>query len=209
MTFNGEENSEFTWNEYEAVRDTQLSSNDFGFKYHCGIDIFNNHLLRSNTFKIVSYNEENSFVPKSDGRRRTKNAELEEKHTYIDHYFNTIDDWMRDSRGNIVYNNFFNPFLNSDSILYDYETTNFKGNNKVEGKNDKNDYYATFDFILKINDVKNIIELKQNTTIKIEFDYDLTEYSKDVIQHKHALYTDMLTTDKTDKTFQFTVNSAQ
>lgn len=208
MTFNGEENSEFTWDEYEAVRDTQLSNNDFGFKYHCGIDIFNNHLLRSNTFKIVSYNEENSFVPRSDGRRRTKNDELELKHTYIDHYFNTIDDWMRDSRGNIVYNNFFNPFLNSDSILYDYEATNFKGDNDVKGKNDKKDYYATFDFILKINDVKNIIELKQNTTIKIEFDYELTESSKDEISLKHALYTDVLTGNKTDKTFHFKVNSA-
>lgn len=205
MTFNGEENSEFTWDEYEAVRDTQLSSNDFGFKYHCGIDIFNNHLLRSNTFKIVSYNEENSFVPRSDGRRRTKNDELELKHAYIDHYFNTIDDWMRDSRGNIVYNNFFNPFLNSDSILYDYEATNFKGDNDVKGKKDKKDYYATFDFILKINDVKNIIELKQNTTIKIEFDYELTESSKDEIpRKKHALYTDVLT----NKTFHFKVNSA-
>lgn len=209
MTFNGEENSEFTWDEYEAVRDTQLSSNDFGFKYHCGIDIFNNHLLRSNTFKIVSYNEENSFVPRSDGRRRTKNDELELKHAYIDHYFNTIDDWMRDSRGNIVYNNFFNPFLNSDSILYDYEATNFKGDNDVKGKKDKKDYYATFDFILKINDVKNIIELKQNTTIKIEFDYELTESSKDEIpRKKHALYTDVLTRNKTDKTFHFKVNSA-
>lgn len=71
-SFNEDENSGFTWNEYEAVRDTQLSSNDFGFKYHCGIDIFNNHLLRSDTFKIVSYNEKNSFAPKNDGRRRKR-----------------------------------------------------------------------------------------------------------------------------------------
>ena len=39
------------------------------------------------------------------------------------------------------------------------------------------DYYATFDFKLIINDAKNIISLTQNTTIKIEFDYELTEYN--------------------------------
>ena len=196
------DNSSFIWNEYEAIRDTQLSSNDFGFKYHCGIDIFNNHLLRSDTFKIVSYNEINSSKRKSDGRRGSK-----QQHFYIDQYFNTIDDWMRDSRGNIVYNNFFNPFLNSDSILYSYEITNFNGSNKVKGEKDANDYYATFDFKLIINDAKNIISLTQNTTIKIEFDYELTEYSTNVVRTKHAIYTDILAADNTDKTIQFKVNS--
>lgn len=206
------DNSSFIWNEYEAIRDTQLSSNDFGFKYHCGIDIFNNHLLRSDTFKIVSYNEINSSKRKSDGRRGSK-----QQHFYIDQYFNTIDDWMRDSRGNIVYNNFFNPFLNSDSILYSYEITNFNGSNKVKGEKDLYDYYATFDFKLMINDAKNIISLTQNTTIKIEFDYELTEYdwknsstgkySKNGVHDRHAIYTDILAADNTDKTIQFKVNS--
>ena len=199
------DNSSFIWNEYEAIRDTQLSSNDFGFKYHCGVDIFNNHLLRSDTFKIVSYNKDNSNKRKSDGRRGSKL-----QHFYIDQYFNTIDDWMRDSRGNIVYNNFFNPFLNPDSILYNYEVSNFNGSNKV--KNEKDlldfyDFYATFDFKLKINDAKNIISLTQNTTIKIEFDYELTEYSTNVVRTKHAIYTDILAADNTDKTIQFKVNS--
>lgn len=39
-----------------AIRDAQLSkfdSNGESFVYHCGIDFFNNHLLRSNTFKMV------------------------------------------------------------------------------------------------------------------------------------------------------------
>ena len=38
---------------YDAVRDTQLSNKDNGFDYKCGLDIFNNHLLRSLTFKTV------------------------------------------------------------------------------------------------------------------------------------------------------------
>ena len=59
----------------QAIRDTQISSHKCGFKYFCGLDIFNNHILRNNTFKTVCYNE-------------TKND-----------IFNTIYDWMRDENG--------------------------------------------------------------------------------------------------------------
>ena len=59
----------------EGIRDTQLSSHKCGFNYNCGIDIFNNHILRNNTFKTVCFNE-------------VKNPE-----------FNTIIDWMRDENG--------------------------------------------------------------------------------------------------------------
>ena len=59
----------------EAIRDTQISSNLCGFMYHCGLDIFNNHILRNNTFKTVCYNS-------------VKNPE-----------FNTLNDWMRDENG--------------------------------------------------------------------------------------------------------------
>ena len=66
----------FLYNGYkEAIRDTQLSSHKCGFKYHCGIDIFNNHILRNNTFKTVCYSE-------------MKKPE-----------FNTLFDWMRDENG--------------------------------------------------------------------------------------------------------------
>jgi hypothetical protein len=65
------------WTPYNAISDTQLSNK--GFIYHCGLDIFNNHLIRSNTFKVVckSANENN-----------------------VD--FNTISDMMRDVRGNQI-----------------------------------------------------------------------------------------------------------
>lgn len=56
----------------QAIRDTQLSNEANGFSYHCGIDIFNNHLLRSKTFKTV--------CPLSGG---------------TDENFNTINDYMR------------------------------------------------------------------------------------------------------------------
>lgn len=109
-TSNGEE---FVWNSYQAVRDTQLSNKACGYDYHCGIDIFNNHLLRNNTFKIVSYNSKNS-KRKYSNRYRTNPS----SHTYINESFNTIDDWLRDSRGIRVLNNFFNPFIAGNYIIY-------------------------------------------------------------------------------------------
>ena len=48
-----------------AVRDTELSHEKIGnFKYHCGYDIFNNHLLRTDDFEHVKMetNEENKNV---------------------------------------------------------------------------------------------------------------------------------------------------
>lgn len=71
-----------------AIRDMQLSNNNNNFIYHCGIDVFNNHLLRSNTFKTVckKLNKGN----KSDT-------------------FNTIADIMRDAEGNEVSENIYYP----------------------------------------------------------------------------------------------------
>ena len=70
-----------------AIRDTQLSNVTTNFVYHCGLDIFNNHLIRSNTFKTVCKMPDN-FNPTS----------------YTEDYkgFNTITDLMRDVRGNKV-----------------------------------------------------------------------------------------------------------
>ena len=64
-----------------AIRDTQLSNNENGFIYHCGLDILNNHLIRSNTFKCVC-------------------ACLNSGDTTPG--FNTIGDIMRDAAGNVV-----------------------------------------------------------------------------------------------------------
>lgn len=59
--------------EYDAIRNTEFSREDVGYDYHCGLDIFNNHLLRSKTFKTVCKNGGNTF--------------------------NTIEDMMRDIDG--------------------------------------------------------------------------------------------------------------
>ena len=63
---------------YQAIRDTQLSRKKIGFIYHCGKDIFNNHLLRSHTFKSICVNNSKAL---------------------FDAAFNTIEDMMRNGNG--------------------------------------------------------------------------------------------------------------
>ena len=64
---------------YKGVRDTQLSNEANKFKYFCGLDIFSNHILRSNTFKTVC---------------KLSGGTSED--------FNTISDYMRHTTGEIV-----------------------------------------------------------------------------------------------------------
>lgn len=107
----------FKWNQYEAIRDTQLSNRECDFEYHCGIDVFNNHILRSRTFKTVNYHFNNS--KKALGKYGLWQTEEEEdiygysyrevkvnnkniSHIYIDKNFNTIDDYMRDRTGYVI-----------------------------------------------------------------------------------------------------------
>ena len=69
-----------------AVRDTEYSHEKIGnFKYHCGYDIFNNHLLRTNEFEHVKLADEI--------REGKKVNEIE---------FNTIFDYAIDFSGKTV-----------------------------------------------------------------------------------------------------------
>ena len=76
-----------------AIRDTQLSNTKNGFIYHCGLDILNNHLIRSNTFKTIC--------------RRDKNSDS------VSEVFNTIGDTMRDVSGNQVIETLYFPVSSS------------------------------------------------------------------------------------------------
>lgn len=69
------------WTHQEAIMDTQLNNIGWGFKYHCGLDIFDNHILRKKTFK-------SSVCPKD--------------YNGTDRFFNTIFDYLRDSSGNTI-----------------------------------------------------------------------------------------------------------
>ena len=67
-------------NNYDMVRNTEYSNGTEPFVYHCGYDIFNNHILRNQSFKLVNNNN-------------SKNT------NYNKDVFNTIEDYMRDANG--------------------------------------------------------------------------------------------------------------
>lgn len=72
-----------------AVRDTEYSHEKIGnFKYHCGYDIFNNHLLRTNEFEHVKLANKDELGP--DGQIRN----IKE--------FNTLFDFAIDFSGKTV-----------------------------------------------------------------------------------------------------------
>jgi hypothetical protein len=76
----------------EAVRDTQLSRPEVGYVYHCGKNIFNNHILRNNVFRAVCQWAENG--DKKD--------------------FNTINDSMRNGDGNSITDVIITPASDDD-----------------------------------------------------------------------------------------------
>lgn len=99
-----DDNNHEVENTYQAIRDTQLSKKDIGFIYHCGKDIFNNHLLRSHTFKCICKPKEKENPA-----------------------FNTIEDMMRNVNGNEVKDYRFFPisaprdYENKEISLHVYE----------------------------------------------------------------------------------------
>lgn len=68
---------------YDMVRNTEYANGSEPFVYHCGLDIFNNHIIRNNSFKLINP------LPKK--------IIQEEKNV-----FNTIEDLMRDASGNHI-----------------------------------------------------------------------------------------------------------
>ena len=118
----------FTWNQYEAIRDTQLSNEACGFEYHCGIDIFNNHILRNKTIKAVNFNKanSNSEIGKLNSAyggnyENVKVNEAGNEHKYIGKDFNTIDDYMRDKDGWIV-SEHFPKIVQKDAVRKNLDT---------------------------------------------------------------------------------------
>ena len=94
-----------------SIRDMQLSNDNF--IYHCGLDILNNHLIRSNTFKTICRMPEDFDAMYSDYGA-----------------FNTIADLMRDVNGNKVVEKLYFPItagVNADHTklvtmhLYEYD----------------------------------------------------------------------------------------
>ena len=121
----GKENS-FNWNQYEAIRDTQLSNENCGFDYHCGIDIFNNHILRNKTSKSVNYSSDRSSLPianlcdvygDSYSGCCVHGGNIQSEHVYDGRdNFNTIDDYQRDRWGVIVSDEFIKSVDNNGAF---------------------------------------------------------------------------------------------
>ena len=67
-------------NTYHMIRNTEYSKEDIGYEYHPGLDIFNNHIIRNKSYRIVNYSKNNKNVDN----------------------FNTIEDKFRLSDGTVL-----------------------------------------------------------------------------------------------------------
>lgn len=84
-----------TWTQEKAIKDTQINNQMLGWDYHCGADIFNNHILRANVFKSVSIETDKTDI------------------------FNTIGDLARDYNGKRI--KFLKPHDNYEHDKHLYE----------------------------------------------------------------------------------------
>ena len=89
----------------DAIRNTEYShSENGGFVYHCGFDIFNNHMLRKKEFIHVNKSDD------ADDNRKN---------------YNTIRDYCRDGRGQVVKEEIGIKYSNGGATnmhLYQYDT---------------------------------------------------------------------------------------
>lgn len=140
---------EFEWRAVDAIKDTQPSSR--GFIYHCGLDIFNNHLLRSKTFKVVCKME--------DGETNNN--------------FNTIADMMRNANGwqineSITYPQNANVVPNPKNVdlhLYEYDDI-YSYKDAINAKLMKN-FNGWFGFE-NTSKIKSYLNFMENEDMRIE-----------------------------------------
>lgn len=88
----------------DMVRNTEYANGKSPFVYHCGWDIFNNHILRNQTFKLVNSYKTPPIVTFStkdkDGKEiKDKDGKDIEQNVNV---FNTIRDFMRDANGDNI-----------------------------------------------------------------------------------------------------------
>ena len=100
-------------NRIQAVRNTEYSNEKFGITYHCGADIFNNHLLRK---------KENISVQKRKSAKgatvyNDNGSEASSQYALKTDAFNTIGDYCRNSNGELL-----TTYLPSSSSNYTYST---------------------------------------------------------------------------------------
>ena len=101
---------------YYMIKNTEYSNNKCGYVYHCGYDIFNNHILRNTTFKQVN-------TLRNENKNQTDSNQTGSP--LLSKIFNTIGDVMRYSDGDSVkytkrYNISSAPTMNLNNHLYEY-----------------------------------------------------------------------------------------
>lgn len=93
-----------------SIRDMQLSRIDSEknhFVYHCGLDILNNHLIRSKTFRPICPFRKNDTTDKYNSICATEDGEVKEG--IRNGAFNTIADMMRDVDGRKIVEKIYFP----------------------------------------------------------------------------------------------------
>lgn len=86
----------------QMIMNTEYSKEDIGYEYHPGYDIFNNHIIRNTTFKMVNKsvdgNEKNSATTNWEGFKEITTTQDGKSDAVR---FNTIGDTMRTKDGEL------------------------------------------------------------------------------------------------------------
>ena len=112
---------------YHAIRDTEYSHKNMGgFVYHCGADIFNNHIIRNNGFVHVNK------MDRSEADR-------------CGNVFNTIMDYQRDNEGIVVEEEINVKYNKKRAVpmhLYQYDTIQSMQNAFAEKCEEQNGWWG-------------------------------------------------------------------
>lgn len=117
----------------QMIRDTEYSRKEINFEYHPGTDIFNNHILRNTSFKIVNPTTNkggNAFNTISDFLRRydtepieyNKRASITDTNTKQKKHLYDADDILSMQNGDAINNNLMEEngwfgFVNKSSVI--------------------------------------------------------------------------------------------
>lgn len=123
----------------DMVRNTDYSND--GYLYHCGFDMFNNHILRNQTFKLV-----NPLVDRVSFTHKNTNGSHV---TDVKNNYNTIRDFMRYSDGKEV------------TLTRRTDVSTIEGVSNTEAQNDARHLYLKDD-IMEFIDCVNANLSEQN-----------------------------------------------
>lgn len=117
----------------QMIRDTEYSRKEINFEYHPGTDIFNNHILRNTSFKIVNPTTNkggNAFNTISDFLRRydtkpieyNKRTSITDTNTRQKKHLYDADDILSMQNGDAINNNLMEEngwfgFVNKSSVI--------------------------------------------------------------------------------------------